>query len=93
MSLNAYKIQTKEMCKHMGWDKVDIPHLWLFLIEEVGELASAIRRTTTEFADKKRVHIDAEIIDVMSYLFQIADKFEIDLDQAWNDRKKKESFH
>jgi len=87
MALNFYKKQTKEMCVKMKWDQVDTPHLWLFLIEEIGELASAIRRTTTDFVDRKKVNIDAEMIDVMSYLFQIADKFDIDLDEAWKTRR------
>ena len=67
-----------------GWDGVSIDHLWLFLIEEVGELASSIRRTTNNFSDRKKVNIEGEIMDVMSYLLQIADIFDINLDEAWD---------
>ena len=82
--LNEYKQKTKEICMKKGWDGVSIDHLWLFLIEEVGELASSIRRTTNNFSDRKKVNIEGEIMDVMSYLLQIADIFDIDLDEAWD---------
>ena len=55
----------------------------MLITEEVGELASAIRRTTNNFTDKKKVYIEGEIMDVMSYLFQLADRFHVDLDSAW----------
>ena len=62
---------------------MSIPLLWMLITEEVGELASAIRRTTNNFTDKKKVYIEGEIMDVMSYLFQLADRFQVDLDSAW----------
>tara|TARA_B100001996_G_C18504902_1_gene532936 strand:- start:351 stop:683 length:333 start_codon:yes stop_codon:yes gene_type:complete len=83
MSLNKYKQETMYICKLKGWNNVDIPHLFMFLTEEVGELASAIRRSTHQFSDRKKISIEGEIMDVMSYLFQIADIFDIDLDKAW----------
>lgn len=85
-SLNFYKQKTVEMCIRKGWYDVDIPILWMLLIEEVGELASAIRRTTNKFNDRKKIYIEGELIDVMSYLFQIADRFNVDLDKTWRER-------
>jgi NTP pyrophosphatase (non-canonical NTP hydrolase) len=58
----------------------------MLLIEEVGELAGAIRRTTNKFNDRKKIYIEGELIDVMSYLFQIADRFNVDLDKTWRER-------
>ena len=83
MALNSYKNETIKVCKQMGWEKISIENLWMFFIEEVGELASSIRRITTPFADKKKPNVESEVMDVLSYLFQIADKFDIDLDIAW----------
>jgi len=71
------------MCRRKGWDDVSISHVWMFLIEEIGELASAIRRSTNQFSDRKRTNVEGEIMDVLSYLFQIAHVFDIDLDKAW----------
>lgn len=83
MSLNHYKAETLKICFQKGWENVSIPLLWMLITEEVGELASAIRRTTNNFTDKKKVYIEGEIMDVMSYLFQLADRFQVDLDSAW----------
>jgi NTP pyrophosphatase (non-canonical NTP hydrolase) len=83
-SLNYYKTITKEICKQKGWDNVSVEYLWMFLIEEVGELASAIRRYKKQFPDRKKVNVEGEVMDVLSYLFQLADILNIDLDTAWN---------
>ena len=79
-SLNQCKNATMEICRKKGWDKVPVENIWMYLTEEIGELASAIRRTTNQFSDKKKTNIECEIMDVLSYLFQIADIFDIDLD-------------
>ena len=82
-SLNYFKNETKEICKRKGWENVSIEYLFMFLIEEVGELASAIRRHKKQFPDRKKVNVEGEIMDVLSYLFQISDIFDIDIDEAW----------
>lgn len=86
-SLNYYKDFTKQICINKGWQNVSVEYLWMFLIEEVGELASAIRRHKKQFPDRKKVNIEGEIMDVLSYLFQLADIFDIDLDKAWEENK------
>jgi len=83
MSLNKYKELTQEICIKKGWDDVSIEIIWMLLTEEIGELASAIRRTSRHFQDRKIINVEGEIMDVLSYLFQIAHKYDIDLDKAW----------
>lgn len=82
-SLNECVDQTMSICISKGWDKVSVPLLWMFLVEEIGELASAIRRSTNQFSDKKKVNVEGEIMDVLSYVFQLAHRFDIDLDAGW----------
>ena len=82
LTLNECKQATMEICKKKGWDKVPVENIWMYLTEEIGELASAIRRSTNQFYDRKKTSIEGEIMDVLSYLFQIADIFDIDLDYA-----------
>ena len=88
MSLNNYRDNTMLMCKQKGWDKANIPTVWLLFTEEVGELASAIRQYTRTF--KKRalkkdrgVDVQSEMGDVFSYLFQLASMLNIDLNEMW----------
>lgn len=82
LSLNECKTATMEICKKKGWDRVPVENIWMYLTEEIGELASAIRRSTNQFSDRKKTNIEGEIMDVLSYLFQIAHIFDIDLDKA-----------
>lgn len=82
-NLNSYKDITKSICIRKGWNNVSVEYLWMFFVEEVGELASAIRRHKKQFPDRKKINIEGEIMDVLSYLFQIADIFDINLDEAW----------
>lgn len=81
--LNAYKDMTQHMCKQKGWSSVTIEQVWLYLTEEIGELASAIRRETKQYCDGKNTKIEDEMGDVFSYLFQIAAMTNIDLDMMW----------
>jgi len=87
VSLNDYKKMTRAVCEKKGWHKVSIEYLWMFLIEEVGELASAIRRHKKQFPDRKKVNVEGEIMDVLSYIFQIADILDIDLNLAYEKHK------
>ena len=82
MTLNKSKNETMIICKKKGWDKVPVENIWMYLTEEIGELASAIRRSTNQFSDRKKTNIEGEIMDVLSYLFQIAHIFDIDLDSS-----------
>lgn len=88
-SLNEYKKQTMEICRRKGWDTQPVENIWMFLTEEVGELASSIRRHTNQFQDGKVTNIEGEIMDVMSYLFQIAHIFNVDLDIAFQKQMQK----
>ena len=57
MDLNYYKEETMKVCRLKGWDRVNVTNLWMFLVEEIGELAAAIRRATNQFQDKKKINI------------------------------------
>tara|TARA_Y100000389_G_scaffold164614_1_gene168442 strand:- start:40210 stop:40548 length:339 start_codon:yes stop_codon:yes gene_type:complete len=88
-SLNRYKVETMNLCRHKGWLGPNIEQVWMYFTEEVGELAGSIRRHKNQFRDKKKVKIESEMGDVFSYLFQLADMLHIDLDQMWIEHKNK----
>lgn len=71
-----------------------IPATFLWLTEEIGELAAALRETTTaeqarvsekEFA-VRRANLSAEFADVLAWLATIANVAEVDLTQAIADK-------
>lgn len=89
--LNLYKHQTTELCIQKGWDKSDICLVWLLFMEEIGELASAIRHYKHKFMKRNikkgnGIDVKAEMGDVFNYLFQIAGMLNIDLDEMWNEQ-------
>jgi NTP pyrophosphatase (non-canonical NTP hydrolase) len=89
MSLNKYKVETMNLCKYKGWLGPSIEQVWMYFTEEVGELAGSIRRFNNQFRDRKKIKIESEMGDVFSYLFQLADMLNVDLDQMWIDHKNK----
>jgi NTP pyrophosphatase (non-canonical NTP hydrolase) len=89
MSLNIYKVETMKLCKQKGWLGPNIEQVWMYFTEEVGELAGSIRRFKNQFRDKKKIKIESEMGDVFSYLFQLADMLNVDLDQMWEQHKTK----
>ena len=88
-SLNVYKQETMQMVQVKQWLGPSIEQIWMYLTEEIGELAGSIRRQKNQFRDKKRIKIESELGDVFSYLFQIADMLNIDLDVMWENQQKK----
>ena len=90
MSLNLYKIATQELCNSKGWSENTILETWLLFTEEVGELATCIRKHKNLYHNPKQFHkTEEELGDVFSYLFQIASMLDIDLDKVWSNHYKK----
>lgn len=84
-SLNEYKDTTMRIVNDKGWGDITTELLFMLLTEEIGELASAIRRASHNFSDRKKSNLTGEWFDVLSYLLQIADRFDIDLDSSFED--------
>ena len=87
-SLNEYKETTMRIVAEKGWNGITNDLLFMLLTEEIGELASAIRRANHNFSDRKKSNLAAEWFDVFSYLLQIADRFGIDLDSSFDEYVK-----
>lgn len=92
-SLNYFKSETRNICHQKGWAKITIEQLWILLMEEIGELASAVRQNMNLFRNKNKkkrgADLESEMADVFSYLFQLADFLDIDMDSMWDRWKVK----
>lgn len=94
--LNDYKNITHNICQRRGWlqPSENINTVWLLFTEEVGELASAIRQYK-EIFKKQNLRkssgqdVMSEMGDVFSYLFQLADMLNVDLDEMWREHQQK----
>jgi NTP pyrophosphatase (non-canonical NTP hydrolase) len=91
--MNTYKYETRDLCVSKGWNTVSVDKVWLLFTEEIGELASAIRQEQKIFKKctrkAKGQDVMVEMGDVFSYLFQIADILNVDLDEMWKVHRKK----
>lgn len=88
MGFNEFMEENKRICVIKGWHKLNVNSLWLCMIEEIGELAASIRRTTKIFPDYKKMNIEGEIMDVFSYVLQLADMYNVDIDKVWKEYTK-----
>src|SRR6266480_5015417 len=69
-----------EVCKERGWVKDTYSEKFLLFIEEVGELAKAIRQVKGLYGEKakqNKVALEEEFADVLSYLMDLANCFQV----------------
>lgn len=81
----------KEICKERNWDKNTHLEIFLLFTEEIGELAKAIRKYQGLYDEKAKaqsIHLEEEFADVFSYLLDLANYFNIDLEKAFRDKDK-----
>ncbi len=90
-SLAELQKHLDKTCKEHGWDKNSVPEVFLLLTEEVGELAKAIRKQTGFKGEKppeSNENLREEFADVFNYLLELANRFDIDLTQAYFEKHK-----
>jgi NTP pyrophosphatase (non-canonical NTP hydrolase) len=87
-----YQAHVKAFCEQNGWNKTSATELFLLFVEEVGELAKAIRKEQNLFTEEakkaKKFDLEEEFADVFSYLLDLCNLFNVDLENAY--RKKHE---
>lgn len=79
------------VCQERGWTKDNYAEKFLLFTEEIGELAKAIRKTQGLYQEKARqkpVELAEEFADVLSYLLDLANYFQIDLEKAFRDKEQ-----
>lgn len=91
------------VCNERGWTKDSYAEKFLLFTEEVGELAKAIRRTQglyqeqakhaqPSFAESPsqqvRLNLEEEFADVFSYLLDLANYFQIDLEKVFREKEQ-----
>lgn len=90
-SLSEYQELIKKLVVERGFDKETVPEVFTLLVEEVGELAKAIRKYNGQKVDKKSKHhdIEEEAADVFWLLIDLCNRFDIDLEKAFEAKEKK----
>lgn len=83
----------KEVIKIRGFENQEIEKTMLLLLEEVGELAKAIRKNATDMSiDNNKINhydtIESEVADVFIVLNSVCNKLGIDLFKALKDKEE-----
>ncbi len=93
--LKDFQQYVRDICNERAWNKNSDTELFLLFAEEVGELAKAIRNTKKLFTEEakkdKQPELEDEFADVFSYLLDLANFFDIDLEQAFRNKEEKNS--
>jgi NTP pyrophosphatase (non-canonical NTP hydrolase) len=79
------------VCKERGWTKDSYAEKFLLFSEEIGELAKAIRKTQGLYQEKARqkpLELEEEFADVLSYLLDLANYFQVDLEKAFREKEQ-----
>jgi NTP pyrophosphatase (non-canonical NTP hydrolase) len=90
-TLNDLQKYMDEVCKERGWVKDTYAEKFLLFTEEVGELAKAMRKAVglyQEKAKQKNTELEEEFADVLSYLLDLANCFQIDLEKAFREKER-----
>ncbi len=91
MSLPEYQKLIRRLIVERGFDKETVPEVFTLLVEEVGELAKAIRKTNGQKVDKtRRQHdVEEEAADVFWLLIDLCNRLNIDLAKAFAEKEDK----
>lgn len=89
-TLRDFQEYVKKLEAERGFTQQNAIEKCLLLGEEMGELFKAVRKTVKLKTDVNAIisPIDEELADIMIYVCSIANRFDIDIEQAF--RKKEE---
>lgn len=79
------------VCQERSWTKDSPSEKFVLFIEEVGELAKAMRKAAglyEEQAKPRDISLEEEFADVLSYLLDLANCFQVDLEQAFRAKEQ-----
>lgn len=94
-SMADYQRYVHQLEAMHGWLEVDLVHNCFLMGEEVGELFKAIRKHGRYFeqaeqdpVEKERslAHVGEELVDVFNYLCALANRLDIDLEDAFRQK-------
>jgi NTP pyrophosphatase (non-canonical NTP hydrolase) len=80
-----------DVCQERGWTKDSPSEKFVLFIEEVGELAKAMRKAAglyEEPAKAREMSLEEEFADVLSYVLDLANCFQVDLEQAFRAKER-----
>lgn len=79
-----------DMVIERGFQDETISEIFVLFLEECGEMAKAARKRQNMHIDKnsEKFDLDHEVADVLMYLLDICNHFDIDLEKAFRDKEE-----
>lgn len=89
-TLREIQKYVEELEKERGFTEVSVIQNCLLLGEEVGELFKAVRKAEKMRTDEKSTStsIEEELADIIIYLSSIANRYNIDLENAFRNKEE-----
>lgn len=89
-TLHDLQEYVKRMTAGRGFDRETVTEKFVLMMEEVGELAKAVRKTQGMHLDpnSQKYRTDHEAADVFFYLLDICNKLGIDLEKALREKEE-----
>ena len=90
--LRALQLYIIELEARQGWDAEGMQTCLLHLGEELGEVYEAARKlqhADPAWMDARRAALGHELVDVLNYVFAIANRAEIDLHEAFIEKNER----
>ncbi|MDL2341868.1 MAG: MazG nucleotide pyrophosphohydrolase domain-containing protein [Patescibacteria group bacterium] len=90
-TLADYQTLVAQLVVARGFDQETVPEVFTLLVEEVGELAKAIRKANGQKVDAQSQHheVAEEAADVFWLLIDLCNRLGIDLQQAFLNKELK----
>ena len=90
-TLSEYQVLIKKLAAERGFDKETVPEVFTLLVEEVGELAKAIRKWNGQKTDSSSKHhdVEEEAADVFWLVLDLCNRLDIDLTKAFAEKEAK----
>lgn len=90
-TLSDYQAYCRQIIIERGFDKETVPEVFTIFVEEVGELAKAIRKANGQKTDKNSKHhdVEEEAADVFWLLIDLCNRLDIDLEKAFREKEEK----
>jgi len=91
LTLSEYQTLMRQLVVERGFDNETVPQVFTLLVEEVGELAKALRKANGQKvgAHSKEHSVEEEAADVFWLLIDLCNRLDVDLAAAFEAKEKK----
>lgn len=93
LTIPEYQDLVRDLAIKRGFDDETVSEVFTLLVEEVGELAKAIRKNNGQKIDpnSKQLDVEEELADVFWLLIDLCNRLDVDLSKAFRQKEIKNS--